>query len=173
MRLLFYTQDQGVLKFDVPKSSVLIGRGTSCDVVLKVDGISRQHCRIDIASNGLMAITDLGSTNGVTINNKRIPINTAIPYDPEEKLGIGPIARVEVNTVKVATRSNLVQVEPAASHIHLELDLPDIQKTRKISRRSQREPKLEVVQESFPWPLFFLGVTLIGALSYWFLTQTT
>jgi len=174
MRLTFHTQDQGVIQFDVSKSSVLVGRGTSCDVVLKVDGISRQHCKIDVTSSGHIAITDLGSTNGVSINGRRIPINTPVPYDADEPLAIGPISRVVVDTVKVMTRSKVVQVEPANyTPMKLELDLPDTQKTRKISRKTAHNPKLQVVQENFPWHLLGLGVALIGALSYWFFAQTS
>ena len=52
-------------------SAVSVGRGDNHDVVLKVDGVSRNHARI-YPQDGTWVVQDLGSTNGVYINKTRI-----------------------------------------------------------------------------------------------------
>src|SRR5262249_12120004 len=52
-------------------STVLIGRGEQCTIVLLVAGISRQHARIDFRG-GHYWITDLGTLNGIFVNGKML-----------------------------------------------------------------------------------------------------
>jgi pSer/pThr/pTyr-binding forkhead associated (FHA) protein len=49
----------------------LIGRAPSCTVVLDERSVSRQHARLRIGAHGA-SIEDLGSTNGVFVNGKRV-----------------------------------------------------------------------------------------------------
>jgi Protein of unknown function (DUF3662)/FHA domain len=49
-----------------PKGAV-IGRSRSCDIVLDDVGVSRQHAKVSCLSQG-WAVEDLGSTNGVQVN---------------------------------------------------------------------------------------------------------
>ncbi len=48
-----------------------LGRGDSCDLVLKADGVSNYHASIKIEKETYI-ITDEQSTNGVFINGKKI-----------------------------------------------------------------------------------------------------
>ncbi len=53
----------------------VIGRGSEADVRINDPGISRKHAEVQVAGTGeemIMQIVDLGSTNGITVNGKRV-----------------------------------------------------------------------------------------------------
>lgn len=77
------------LDFKVEKSGIVIGRSSSCDVILPFEGFSRQHCRIDM-EEGRLFITDLGSINGVFIDGIRIDPHVKTEYNFLFQLMIGP-----------------------------------------------------------------------------------
>lgn len=58
-------------QFAVGIGSTIIGRGEGAQVRLADVGISRQHARLDY-DGSRMVLTDLGSTNGTTVNGNRI-----------------------------------------------------------------------------------------------------
>lgn len=63
--------DAGIEK-DLPEEgSTTIGRRSSCDLVLRVDSVSREHCRIE-RQDGAYWIYDNGSSNGTLLNGLRI-----------------------------------------------------------------------------------------------------
>jgi serine/threonine protein kinase len=63
--------DAGLEK-DLPETgSCTIGRRSSCDLVLRVDSVSREHCRID-AQDGAYWLYDNGSSNGTLLNGLRV-----------------------------------------------------------------------------------------------------
>ncbi|MGE0610600.1 MAG: FHA domain-containing protein, partial [Pirellulales bacterium] len=49
----------------------LLGRQSFCDIVIDVQGVSRQHARISHGDDGY-TIEDLGSVNGTYVNKRRI-----------------------------------------------------------------------------------------------------
>lgn len=49
----------------------VLGCGNDCDVRLSGPGISRKHCQLEKCSDGWL-ITDLASTNGTTVNGRRL-----------------------------------------------------------------------------------------------------
>lgn len=55
----------------VPDRGLVIGRGTSCDVVLHAQAVSRRHVSIDNEGRRLVA-HDLGATNRATVNGKAV-----------------------------------------------------------------------------------------------------
>ncbi|MHC4841529.1 MAG: protein kinase domain-containing protein [Planctomycetota bacterium] len=64
--------DAGIEK-ELPEAdaTVTIGRRSSCDLVLRVDSVSREHCRIE-RSEGAYWLYDNGSSNGTLLNGLRI-----------------------------------------------------------------------------------------------------
>jgi hypothetical protein len=48
-----------------------IGRGPECELVLRDSRVSRRHARLS-ARNGVLVLTDLGSTNGTRVNGHRV-----------------------------------------------------------------------------------------------------
>jgi len=51
-------------------SELVVGRGTSCDLMLSTAGISRRHARFVREAEGLR-VFDLGSANGLLVNGER------------------------------------------------------------------------------------------------------
>jgi pSer/pThr/pTyr-binding forkhead associated (FHA) protein len=68
------------------RDSVVIGRGTECDVVIKDPKASRRHCQLTRKEAGFL-LEDLGSKNGTYVNGSRI--TSPIVLKPNETFKIG------------------------------------------------------------------------------------
>ena len=55
--------------YRIEKSVINIGRQLTNDIIVEDKRVSRQHAQIKFQQDGTFAIYDLGSTNGITINN--------------------------------------------------------------------------------------------------------
>ena len=68
---LCWVDDEGVAEErDLAQGEVVIGRSSSCDLVLDDSAVSREHVRIEI--NGETAVLhDLSSRNGTWVNGER------------------------------------------------------------------------------------------------------
>ena len=55
----------------IPRSGLVFGRGTSCDVVLHERSVSRRHLRIQ-EHDGIVTASDLGAKNQTTMKGKPI-----------------------------------------------------------------------------------------------------
>ncbi len=169
MKLTFHTLNDGILEYEVEQNSVLIGRGSSCDVILKIEGISRQHCRIEATDRGEFLVTDLGSTNGVLIDNERIPSNQPIPYAPYLHLSIGSVPQVTLESTTVIREEKVVLTKSKKSaDLNIELDLPQKKKMGKSAGRGYSDSVK--VSSAVPWRLVGIAVTVLLALSYYFLS---
>ena len=71
--------------FDVNGTETYIGRDESCDITIQDSSISRKHAQISL-KNGQYVVTDLGSTNGTYVNEKRV--HTAI-VEPGDRVQFG------------------------------------------------------------------------------------
>jgi hypothetical protein len=67
-------------------AEVVLGREDGCDVVLDETGVSRRHARLH-HDGGRWVVTDLGSSNGTTVNGARAESR---PLASGDRLGIGP-----------------------------------------------------------------------------------
>lgn len=56
----------------IGSAGAVIGRSRDCDVVLDDPNVSRRHAEVR-PSGGSWILVDLGSTNGVAVNGRRIP----------------------------------------------------------------------------------------------------
>ena len=77
-----------------------IGRGPECELVLHDSRVSRRHARL-AGRDGVLVLTDLGSTNGTMVNGHRVT---------EVVLGAGD--RIELGETSLVVR--VVPTEPAA-----------------------------------------------------------
>jgi hypothetical protein len=55
----------------IPPAGAVIGRSRSCDVVVQDSGVSRRHAEI-VPGPGGWTLVDLGSTNGVRLDGRRL-----------------------------------------------------------------------------------------------------
>ena len=69
---------------DGPTAS--LGRSRECDCVFADPNISRKHAELRRSSNGDWQVVDLGSTNGVKVNGRKVESSRLSPGD-EVSLG--------------------------------------------------------------------------------------
>ncbi len=76
---------QGIFRL-TPDVSVTIGRSEECDITLRDKMCSRKHVRLDWNGTSWI-ITDLGSRNGVRINDEKIEEPTGLRHDDTVRIG--------------------------------------------------------------------------------------
>lgn len=59
---------------------IMIGRRSSCDIVLEFPNVSSHHCELEF-KNGYWQARDLNSSNGVKVNGERIDQKFLMPGD--------------------------------------------------------------------------------------------
>ena len=62
------------------KRKLLIGRRSNCDIMLNFPNVSSNHCELELI-NGYWHIADLGSANGIKVNNERCDTRWLMPGD--------------------------------------------------------------------------------------------
>ena len=67
--LAIHLPQAGQQTYRIEKPIVNIGRQLSNDIIVEDKRVSRYHAQIKYQPDGQFAIFDLGSTNGITINN--------------------------------------------------------------------------------------------------------
>jgi hypothetical protein len=65
---------------------VLVGRSRECEVVIPDPNVSRRHAELRRDEGGRWAIADLGSTNGVKVNGRRVD---RAPLEPGDRITLG------------------------------------------------------------------------------------
>src|SRR5271155_4505861 len=55
-------------KYAVKSGTLVLGRGSNCDIRIDHQSVSRQHARIESSASGSYAV-DLDSTNGTFVND--------------------------------------------------------------------------------------------------------
>jgi pSer/pThr/pTyr-binding forkhead associated (FHA) protein len=78
----------------VTGAPIRIGRSPECELVLHDSRVSRRHARL-AARDGVLVLTDLGSTNGTMVNGHRVS---------EVVLGAGD---------RIAVGETILTIEPA------------------------------------------------------------
>jgi adenylate cyclase len=67
--------------------NVTIGRRESCDIALKAQGVSGNHCELAF-QDGVWKVRDLGSSNGTKYKGARLTPNTWQKLPPGEEFKI-------------------------------------------------------------------------------------
>jgi hypothetical protein len=71
----------------VSSSGAVIGRSRDCDVTLADPNVSRHHAEIRPDGRGGWVVEDMGSTNGVKVNGRRI--TGPSPLEPGARIALG------------------------------------------------------------------------------------
>ena len=87
---------------------LVLGRQPPSDLVLPSGEVSRAHCRIDIAGQAA-TVTDLGSTNGTFVNDRRITAPT--------RLTVGDLLRLGPYVLRYATVADGPGPDPEATMV--------------------------------------------------------
>src|SRR4051812_36600675 len=74
-------------ELDVPAPELLVGRAADCGLRLASGLVSRHHARFRYCSEGLV-VEDLGSRNGVLVNQARITAATLLQHGDTIRIGI-------------------------------------------------------------------------------------
>ena len=68
------------LRFVVNRLPAVVGRGAEADVGLADQWVSRAHCQL-YASEGMLAVRDVGSRHGTLVNGQRVAEAVLLPGD--------------------------------------------------------------------------------------------
>jgi serine/threonine protein kinase/pSer/pThr/pTyr-binding forkhead associated (FHA) protein len=72
-----------------PTHPIVVGRGVDCDMVIEHPHVSKNHCRVQLSSEGV-EVVDLRSTNGTFFGDQRLPPHTPVLWRKDGTLSIGP-----------------------------------------------------------------------------------
>jgi len=86
--ILEISRGDKVEEYTLPQISVTIGRSAGNDIVLEDESVSRQHARLEW-QEGVLYITDQGSTNGTQLNNLEITPYIQCPVKEGDSIAIG------------------------------------------------------------------------------------
>jgi hypothetical protein len=82
--------------FRVARPRVRVGRDATLELVLDVAAISGHHADLEIAHDGELFVTDLGSTNGTFVDGRRLAPNLRVQLAPDALLGFSQQASFRV-----------------------------------------------------------------------------
>jgi hypothetical protein len=77
-----------VKSIHAPMGPVSLGRTSENDVAIPEYSISKRHCAFEL-HDGMMAISDCGSTNGTLLNGTRLQENVPVPLCGGELIVMG------------------------------------------------------------------------------------
>lgn len=158
------------LSFKLSNGSYSIGRSSECDIIVKHDGMSRRHCKIDIINDEIF-ITDFGSTNGVMIDGKKLDPEVRTELKAYLSLTFGPVISFKALTDEEVAQNLLALNVPSIETASLTKTMPLkptealLNSSPHISRKGKVEQalRLKIVLYNI-FAIFFL---VIVALWYW------
>jgi len=74
------------MEIELDRDVLVVGRDSACDVVINHEDVSRRHARFQVAGD-TVTVQDLESTNGTSVNNRKIFSETVIHPGDVLKLG--------------------------------------------------------------------------------------
>ncbi len=73
-------------RFVITPVGLKVGRTAPADIIVPGSGVSRAHCMVEMAADQVR-VTDLNSTNGTYIDNKRIDRTAMLPVGSVRRIG--------------------------------------------------------------------------------------
>ncbi len=91
MKVMLELQDQpSNIKKVTVRHDIVIGRGADCNLRLSAPQVSRRHCFLRIGAEGA-SISDLDSSNGTTLNGKKLSSGKRYAIPDGALIAVGPI----------------------------------------------------------------------------------
>jgi len=148
------------VEYHLSRHRMTIGRAQSADIRLRDNDISRQHCAIEKSGGGWL-INDLGSSNGITVNGKKVEkrplttrdeiilgkvtlvyldsedtgMNVAVEVTPEDEASDVPAGTDEAKKTAVGVAPAKKKKKAAKALIASEADLAVIEKIKDARKR--------------------------------------
>lgn len=155
-----------------------IGRSSKCNIVVPHEGMSRIHCQIELI-NGDYFVTDLGSTNGVLIDGKKIEPNKKVPYQTYLTLSFGAVQSLLVKDdptmagIRIPFTGTPIQTS-AQEEGRENVNSITITRTTKegptSSIKTPRQKSKKINQERYrTWAMNIVVILLIGGVVYWYM----
>jgi hypothetical protein len=70
------------------EASVTVGRSTDCHIAVPDESVSEIHGQLTVSAAGV-SITDIGSTNGTSVNLEQLEVGVSRPLADEDILSVG------------------------------------------------------------------------------------
>jgi pSer/pThr/pTyr-binding forkhead associated (FHA) protein len=84
--LVIVQPESAVRRVALQPGPLTIGRAPPSNLLLEAPEVSRTHCRLDVAGDDV-TVTDLNSTNGTFIDNKRLSGTAPLPHGALLRIG--------------------------------------------------------------------------------------
>lgn len=110
--LLRLDEDENETSFIVGPGGLRIGRSAPADLIVSGIGVSRSHCEVDLAG-GKLRVTDLNSTNGTYVDDKRIKGSADLPKGALLRVGNITFRHDVFTRAEMAQRSDPTTNRPA------------------------------------------------------------
>ncbi len=148
-RLLLTQPGGDEQEYVLEKSTSVLGRSTTSDIMIHDAQVSRAHARLECGAAGC-TINDLGSTNGMTVNGQRVERALLAPGDV---IGVGhSTLRLEVD--KLELEADTIPIESEA-----DLDATLAQATVPIVLANTHVPRLVIHTAEKTWEVSLLHET--------------
>lgn len=159
----------------IDSDSFTIGRSSKADIVVPHEGMSRQHCQIEVI-NGDIFVTDLGSTNGVLIDGHKIEPHVKTPYQSYLSLSFGAVSSLQIQTEETNTparssinrnagSSNNTRTITRSMQETLKKEAAEAQKTTVTKTKASTEEKIKSIFVNL------LALLILGGAIYWYMQK--
>lgn len=157
----------------------VIGRSNKCDVVVPHEGMSRQHCQIELV-NGEVFITDLGSTNGVLIDGERIEPHKRTLYATYLTLAFGAVQSMQITLVEPTKSIHITPSAPKKDNKELPAMAGNSNTATKTKPATElpKQTNAQIPRPGKPSSFNFrsmlinvFGIAILGAAIWWFMQK--
>ena len=159
----------------IESDSFIIGRSSKADIVVPHEGMSRQHCQIEVV-NGDIFVTDLGSTNGVLIDGHKIEPHKKIHYQTYLSLSFGAVSSLQIQT-EDSTKPNIVNPLAKSGQNNTRTITRSMQETLKketqdSTKTQPAKPKAVNKEEKMKSIVVnILALLILAAAVYWYMQK--
>lgn len=137
-------------EFFLEKSTIILGRGATSDIMLSDTKVSRSHARLECSTAGC-TLTDLGSANSMRVNGVQVERALLVPGDV---IGIGD------STLRFAIATSEREPEVITVDSEAELDATLAQATVPMTLTNTDLPRLAIHTPHKTWEVLLTQETL-------------
>ncbi len=163
MKVTFTFQDGLIQSFPIKQKTFVIGRSNKCHVCVNSSELSREHCRVDIVGN-VIYLTDLGSSNGVFVDNIQLAANKKSKYSMNQQLHMGDCYVVFDLSSAELTRS-MVNIRPLLEN-EGQTQIRKIKTSKKQVIQQKKEKFSSTFLTLVAWGLLLTGTYFLASTAF-------